>query len=171
MFHCTNNVLYMYSPHYCAYKSKQQQTVTFNNHAIIIYVPITNMPTKCLICQLCHVQISDNFIWVYKLHMNSLQSTVWPGTLVYIHFILLESTPEQICLLHCTYMSHCTSTVVYIQTTHCCTHPSKVNILQCIFTVYVYAPQMPYICHMPNYLTCTNGGCTPIYSQTWTQWH
>ena len=66
-----------------------------------------------------HMQISSSAhgtaISVYKPHMKSLQSTVCPGTLVYIHFTLAY-TPEQICLPHCTLRSYCTTTVVDV----CC---------------------------------------------------
>ena len=41
--------------------------------------------------------------------------------------------PKLICLQHCTHISCCTSTVVYIQTPHYYTHPSKINILQYLF--------------------------------------
>ena len=44
---------------------------------------------------------------LYKYHMNPMQWTMWPGTLVYIHSTLLVFIPGQICLPHCT--SHCTS--------------------------------------------------------------
>ena len=60
-----------------------------------------------------HVQIRDNYV-VYIPHMNSLQSTMSPGTLIYIHFTLLAYAPKQICLLNHTHMSHFTTTVVYI---------------------------------------------------------
>ena len=55
-------------------------------------------------------------------------------------------------------MSHCTYTVVYIQTPHYCTWASKIN---CNFSLpndceicanNKYAPQMPQIWHMPKLL-------------------
>ena len=60
--------------------------------------------------------ISETTMSVYMLHINSLQSTMWPGTLVYIYFTLLAYAPKHICLPHCTYMYHCTTTIVYIHT-------------------------------------------------------
>ena len=41
-------------------------------------------------------------------------SAIWPGVLVYMHYTLLAYAPEQKCLLHCIYISHCTSTIIYI---------------------------------------------------------
>ena len=67
--------------------------------------------------------------------MNSMQLIMWPEALVYIYFSLLPYAPEQICLPHCIYMSHCTSAVVYIQTPHYCSHPSKINELKPKFTI------------------------------------
>ena len=89
---------------------------------------------------------------VYMPHMNPLQSTMWPGTLIYIHFILLEFASEQICHtvhlctialpLSSTYRPHSTLHVGYkiinsISYGPCCHHISASN---------KYAPQIPYIC-------------------------
>ena len=60
-------------------------------------------------------------------HMNSMQSTMSPQALVYIHFTLLTYAPEQICLLHCIYMSHYPTTLVYIQTPHYCIYICKTS--------------------------------------------
>ena len=51
----------------------------------------TNMP---------HISINscphDTSMSVYMPYMNAMQSTIWKGTLVYIHFILLTYALEQI---------------------------------------------------------------------------
>ena len=79
------------------------------SHVIAMYIPTTNIPLKCHICQLLHMNI-----WYNMPQMNSLQSTVGPGALLYTPFTLLEYAPEQISLPHYKYMFHCTATVVYI---------------------------------------------------------
>ena len=102
---------------------------------------------------------------VYIHHMNSLQPIMWPKALVYINFTLLAYVPEQICLLHCTYMSHCISTVVYIETPHYCTHPSKTIKCNIYFSYYCkicagnkYAHQMlKYIAYV-KISWCTSMG-------------
>ena len=101
-----------YFPYLC------QNTITCISISCVItmYMPATNMPLNYHISAI-HVnssQISDNNISIYA-HMNSLQLRMLPGTLVYIHCTLLAYTPELTCLPHCTYMSQCTSTLVYIQ--------------------------------------------------------
>ena len=45
-------------------------------------------------------------IWIHCNHQ------MWPGALVYIHFIILAYVHEQIWLPHSTFMSHCTATVI-----------------------------------------------------------
>ena len=61
-------------------------------------------------------------ISVHTPHMNSLHSIISPGTLIYIHMTLLAYAPEQTCLPHCIYMTHCT--VVNVQT-HIIAHISQ----------------------------------------------
>ena len=51
-------------PHYWIYKSKRN-FFNFNYHAIAIYVPETNMPFKCSICQLVHAEVSENYVNMY----------------------------------------------------------------------------------------------------------
>ena len=53
----------------------------------------------------------------YIFHMNSLQSTVQPGALLYIQFTLLAHAPEQTCLPHLICMSSITNTILYIDPT------------------------------------------------------
>ena len=52
--------------------------------------------------------------------------------MVYIHFILLTYTPEQMCLPHCTYML---ANIVHIWTPHYFTYQLKNNKLQLLFTI------------------------------------
>ena len=102
--------------------------------------------------------IYQTTMWVYIPHMNSMQSIIWQKHW-YVHFILLAHAPKQICLSNCQCISHWTSTAVYIQTPHYCTHQSKINKVQPLFTKLLqisttnkFAIQMPYICQMPKLL-------------------
>ena len=51
---------------------------------------------------------------VYIPHMNSMQSIVQAGTLLYLHLTLLAYAPEQACLPHLICISHCTNAVAYM---------------------------------------------------------
>ena len=85
-----NNALYILIPHYCTYKTKQQQhhqTSAFIFHAI--HIPTTNMTLKYLRC----ATYAHDFMCTYEttilvnvLQMNSMQSTMSLQALVYIHF-------------------------------------------------------------------------------------
>ena len=50
------------------------------------------------------------------LKWSLLQSTIWTGTWVYIHFTFLAYALEQMDIPHCTYVFHYTSMVIHIQT-------------------------------------------------------
>ena len=132
------------------------------------------MPLKCYI----YATYANYFVCIYETtmslfipHMISVQSIMWPGAMVYIHFTLLTYAPEQICQPHHTYMSHSTSTIVYIYTSHYCTHPLKINKLQHLCTVllqkYVPRTNIPLKSHKfvicPNYSTCIYRGSMPMY--------
>ena len=90
----------------------------------------------------------------YIPHMNTLQSIIWPEALLYMYSTLLEYATEQICLPHCTYMSHCISTVGSIYTIHYCTHPPKINKLQYLFIILLQNVCQQQICP-------SNANCTP----------
>ena len=65
-----------------------------------------------------HMQISSmcsqgKIMPLYVPCMNSLWLTMWQAGLICIYFIFLVDTPKQICLSHCIYMSHYTTTVVH----------------------------------------------------------
>ena len=55
--------------------------------------------SKCANHILCRYKKTKS---IHIAHMNSMQSTVWPGALVYMYSTLLVSAPEQMCLSHCT---------------------------------------------------------------------
>ena len=93
-------------------------------------------------------------------HMNSMQSIMWPQTLVYIHFTSFAYAPEKICLPCCAYMLHCTNTILYMQTTHYCTWELKqrqsatfnyydivmykpITVIPLKCHIYIYIPHMP----------------------------
>ena len=68
-----------------------------------------------------------------------------------IHFTLLAYAPEQMCLWHCTYMIHCTTTVVFIETQHYCTYAVKKKNLHRYST---YLPNMSQEQKCPSNVTC-----------------
>ena len=98
--------------HFCTY-TKIQPTATNTLHIIAKFVPKQNMPSNAkyanyFMCRY-HTTVS-----VCIPSINSMQSTLSPQALVYLHFILLAYAPEQICLSHCACTSHCTHNVVYM---------------------------------------------------------
>ena len=67
--------------------------------------------------------------------------------------------PQQICLLHCIYMSNWTSHVVHMYISHYCTHTSKSVNCKTYLPYYCkihaskkYAPQIALIYHTPKLL-------------------
>ena len=60
--------------------SKKRQTATFIYHAIAIYVPATNMTTKCHIYVTCAgylICINGESMPMYMLYMNFLPLIMW----------------------------------------------------------------------------------------------
>ena len=112
MSHHTTNVL---TQNYCTCQSKKQEIATYNDHAIATYVPPTNMPLICHICQYLHVQMWDNHASIdasYKLNaINNLTTNNGVHT-----FTLLAHGSEQTCMSHYTCMSHCITNLVYMYT-------------------------------------------------------
>ena len=98
-----------------------------NFMAISIYMLLPSIYQQQIwpsnVTYMLYVQISPSadmrHMPVYTSHMNSIQSTVLPGALVYIYFTLLQYAPEQICLPYCTCITHM-STLVYIWNQHYC---------------------------------------------------
>ena len=88
---------------------------------------------------------------IYMPHINSLQSTMWSGTLVYIHLTLLAYASEQIFLQHCTYVP---IALVLLPTyrPHISTHKTKKNkkmlLLFTILQQQVLATYMPLKWHI-----------------------
>ena len=109
----------------------------------------------------------DYYVSIYMQYINSVPSTMWPGALIYIYYTLLAYAPEQICLPYCTYMSHCTSNIVCIQT-HITAH-IKQNSINCNIYLPYYckicaSKNISLKCHILNYFTCINGGSMQIYT-------
>ena len=97
--------------------------------------------------------IYETTISAYIPHKDSVQWAMWSGALVYIFHI------TSICLQHCIYMSHFTSTVVNIWTHFTANiHHKSINCniylpYYCkICTNNKYDHQIPYICHKPRLL-------------------
>ena len=98
------------------YQIQTLATATLQN-IIAKYVPERNRLLKCLIYVTCTNHLMpwyETTITMLVYLTSTLQSTVWSGAQVYLHFTLLAYAPEQICLLHQTCMSHCTNTVLYM---------------------------------------------------------
>ena len=81
-------------------------------------------------------------------HISSLQSTMSPGTMVYIHLTLLANAPEQKCLPHCAYVYHCTATVVNIDFYNL--KSNKLNFNYHCISIYMPATNIPpHAIYMP----------------------
>ena len=95
------------------------------------------MPLKCNILATYASDFMctyETMISVHISHINSMQSITWPEALVYIHSHYWHM-PLNKCVCHIAHsMSHYTSTLAYIQNPHYCTHPSKINKHQHLFT-------------------------------------
>ena len=91
----------------------------------------------------------DITISVYVPDMNSMQSIMWRA-LVYIYFTLMTHAYEQTCLPHCTYMSHCISTVPIYRpniTAHICQKWINYNKFLPYYSKIISATNMPLQCH------------------------
>ena len=113
----------IYRPHSTGHAGlKKTQIATYNYHTIANIVPETNMSLKCYVFAthanyfICRYQTT---VFLYIPYMNSMQSTIWPQTLLYIHSHYWHMPPEQICchivhicatalLLWSTYRTHIT---------------------------------------------------------------
>ena len=125
------------------------------------------MPNICQIYQLLHVQISDNYINKFTSYELTEINYISKSTGMY-NFTLLVYASEQICWTHCTYMSHCTSNVVGIQTLHSCKHPSQFNKLQHLFTILLQNMCQQQVFpsnakQIPKFLNVHQWGSMPIY--------
>ena len=118
MFHCTNNIVYMSTPHYCPYKPKKKHCNFYCYQAITIYVPTTILSLKCNMCQLLHVQVSNGYIIIYTSYELTAINNMTRNTAIHIYFTITYA-PEQIAC-HTTHMSHYPNTVVYMSIPHYC---------------------------------------------------
>ena len=91
-------------------------------------------------------------------------TTVTINMLCKLQFTILWYAPKQIWSPHCTCMSNCNATVVYI---HSYMYQSKTNTLQHSFTIL-----LPHMCQQQicpanttcsNYMMCINGECMQVY--------
>ena len=64
-------------PTFLHVSTKIQLTATVTLQIITKYVPEPNMPLKCHICRIVHVQISENYVSPYT-HTNLPQSEMSP---------------------------------------------------------------------------------------------
>ena len=81
----------------------------------------------------------DATMSVYVPHMHSLQSTMWPETLVYIHFTLLAYAPQQMCLpLHVYCTLHIDPILLHISVTK----PTKCTLIYHAIAIYVPVKNM-----------------------------
>ena len=132
-------------------------------------MPVTNMPIICQI-QTTH---ANYFVCRYETslslhvpHIHSLQWTMCLGALVYMHSTLQAHATDQICLPSCTCISHCISTVVYMQTPHLFTTlllnmcQPQIYVLNVIYNPYAKITRhtliinwevCQYICHIWNH--------------------
>ena len=99
-----------------------------------------------------------------------MTSIMPPEALTNIHSTLLAYAPEQMCLLHCTNMSHRTSTVVYIWTHVTSDIHYKINKQQQLFTILLQNTYQQQICPSnatkgicSNYSMCICGGRMPKF--------
>ena len=103
-FHITNvspTALIMFSSyrtHINAHTNKKLHTATFIYHAITIHVPTTNMHLKCHIYANYYMCTYETTMSVYIVHMNSMQSILWQGALVYMFHII--DIPLNTCASH-----------------------------------------------------------------------
>ena len=110
------------------------------------------MPHICHTCQLLHVQISDISVSIYTSYELTAINNVTKSTAIH-NFILLAYATEQICLLHCTYMSHCTNTVSHV-TAHISLKDNKLHHVIAMLLLYMCQQQIcpsnvTYMSHMP----------------------
>ena len=116
-------------------------------------MPKYYMPFKCHMCQLVHMHMRQ--LCQYKCHTWTQCNQQCDQA--HIYFTLLAYAPEQICLQHHTYMNHCITTVVYIETPQYRTYQYKeVQLLFTTLFSYIYQQQTArcpsnakYMSHMP----------------------
>ena len=77
----------------------------------------------------------------------------------------LAYVPEDICLLHCSYMFHCTSTVVYIQIQYYWLYHQKSITATCIYSTSVkYVPATNILLKLYIYIYTLYQNNTRLYN-------
>ena len=140
-------------------------------HVTAMYVPESIMPLKSTykpnmpisahvpIWQLCQY---IGFIWTHSNEQCNQEH--W-----YTYFTLLAYVPKQICPPHCIYMSHSTSTVVYIDPSllYSSIKIYKLHLFPHTTIKYVPATNMSLKCQKYhrclNYLMCIHWKSMPMY--------
>ena len=117
----------------------------FNYHAIAIFVATTNMPLKCHICQLVHVQMPDNYISIYTSYEPTAINNVARDTGIHT-FHIIGICLVQICLQHDTYMPHCLQ-LWSTYRSHITAHKSYKRRLQLLITMLLLYMWHQQICH------------------------
>ena len=99
---------------------------------------------------------------VYMPHMNPLQLTMWPRTLVYIYFTSLAyvwtNIPATLHIsvpLHVYYTLHIDPTLLHVSVNK---HQNATNL-----ACYCQLQICPWNATCPNYSLCINEGCMLIY--------
>ena len=110
----TSNIVNGYiHPTFLQICAKTQPTAIHTSHVIAKYVLETNVSTKLSIDALYAKYLIDlcgRCLYIYVPYMKSPKSTMWQWAL----YTYLTYITEQIWLPHCTYMFHCTATVVHV---------------------------------------------------------
>ena len=91
---------------------KTQPTAIVTSHVLPYMYQNLICPSNH-ICQVVHVQVGDNYIYICASYELNAINYVTSNSGIH-NFTLLPHAPEQIYVPKCTYMSHCTATVVYI---------------------------------------------------------
>ena len=102
---------------------------------------------------LAHVQAWNNYVSIYSSYELSAFNNVTKNNGACISSYYWHMPPEQICLPHCTYMSHCNATVVYPKAQHYYTYQLKKNITSNKMQLKIYnatAIYVPAIIDLPN---------------------
>ena len=148
--HCTTTVVYIQTPYYDTCKSKEQQTATFNYHAIATYMLTKLCPSNAT--YMLHIQIRScaDIIQLCQ-YMCSYIS----------HYCHMPLNKE---LYHNAHiMSHCTSTKSAYRS-NITVHITKKIIIQ-------LTPHVPHIHHMSKLFSVHLWGKYANICHIWTHLH
>ena len=127
-----------------------QLAATATSHIIAKYVPKTNMPFKCHICKLVHVQIGDYNVSIYAPYDLTAINNVIRSTGIHT-FLIVGMCPRKNMpailhiqvLLHCYYSLHIDPTLLHINKTQ---HNSiSICHVTDVYVPWKYAPQIPHV--------------------------